>query len=158
MKERIKQAVWLLVVLGLTAFIFSRSLQNGTESSQESAWFQELLVTVFGPGAAESVFYRFIRKLAHFSEFAALGLAWRGYVGSWRRPRWLWLAAGPLTAIADECIQRFSPGRGPSVRDVLLDCAGFACGVGLMTLALFLWRCRCHRKAVKNEEKGVEIG
>lgn len=73
----------------------------------------------------------YIRKLAHFCEFALLGLllcrsfsafgvknfAATGYI----------LFLGLLTAVIDEYIQSFSPGRGSMVKDVLLDFAGVFC-------------------------------
>lgn len=65
---------------------------------------------------------------------------------SWDRGRVLRAVACALLSVAvpsiDETIQRFSPGRGPAVADVLLDCCGAAAGVALTMLASHLTRGR----------------
>ena len=64
----------------------------------------------------------------------------------WGRNRVLRAAACAVLLVAvpsiDETIQRFSPGRGPAVADVLLDCCGAAAGVALTMLASHLARGR----------------
>ena len=64
----------------------------------------------------------------------------------WDRGRVLRAVACALLLVTvpsiDETIQRFSPGRGPAVADVLLDCCGAAAGVALTMLASNLARGR----------------
>jgi VanZ family protein len=90
-----------------------------------------------------------IRKLAHVTEYAILGLlVWRALRKPSSTPRpWLWSQAGSallfvaLYATSDEIHQAFVPARQASIWDVLLDTLGGAFGL------LFLWiigRCRKH--------------
>lgn len=74
-----------------------------------------------------------VRKSAHFLTYMTLGfLAFRTFRGprSERRHRWnhrwaeLALALCLFTASADEFHQKFTPGRGASPKDVLLDMTG----------------------------------
>ncbi len=66
-----------------------------------------------------------LRKIAHFGEYAVLGLLLARAVG--RRP--LALAAGVAYAASDELHQHFVAGRHAAVRDVLIDSAGVLAGV-----------------------------
>ena len=83
-----------------------------------------------------------LRKIAHVVEFAALAfLLIRAMVRTWpmRSRNWLIrIAAGisVLYAISDEVHQSFVPGRGPSVRDVVIDSVGVA-------LAVIIYRRKC---------------
>ncbi len=82
----------------------------------------------------------FVRKTAHFVEYAVLGiLAWRtlrfdpsfrAYTG--RHQFWLALLLAALYASTDEFHQKFVPTREPSVRDVMLDTCGAAAGLLLI--------------------------
>ena len=89
-----------------------------------------------------------VRKSAHLTEFAVLAwLWWR----AWRKPvrrdprPWSWRAARlalmcvTLYASSDEFHQSFVPNRTASLRDVCLDTAGGAAGLGLLWL-LHRWR------------------
>ena len=80
-----------------------------------------------------------VRKLAHFTEFAVLGLllSWLGILCSQKGIHRvaLPLLGGMLAACTDETIQVFVPERGPSVVDVWIDTAGALCGI-LALLAL----------------------
>ena len=67
-----------------------------------------------------------IRKSAHVIEYAVLAVLWRRSVGGAGRP----LALAVLTACLDELRQSFTPGRGGSMADVLLD--GAAAGLALV--------------------------
>jgi VanZ family protein len=84
--------------------------------------------------------HKFVRKAAHFSEFALLGFLSAClllYVSSVFRKLKLWLTlTAPavftlLYAISDEVHQIFSD-RGPRVTDVLIDFAGALCGILLI--------------------------
>ena len=87
---------------------------------------------------------RTVRKMAHFMEFLVLGvLASATFRVHGFSHGWLMAPASVLlVATADEIIQIFVPGRGPHVRDVLLDFAGGVCGIllfyGLLFLALYI--------------------
>ena len=82
----------------------------------------------------------FVRKSAHFIEYAVLGvLVWRTFrhdpafrsytVG---HQFWLALLVAALYASTDEFHQKFVPSREPSVHDVMLDTCGAAAGLLLL--------------------------
>ena len=117
------------------AFIWGNSLLPGDISGAISDFFKKILQSLFEQGKPGSLGLGFlVRKVAHFTEFTALGmsLCWRfGMLKKgWLRPL-LW---GAAAACVDETIQIFVPGRGPSVRDVCIDFSGVLLGVILLTL------------------------
>ena len=85
-----------------------------------------------------------IRKLAHFSEFACLGILLTWLSGLLRQQHFhkftLPLLLGTLAALLDETIQAWNPGRGPSVIDVWIDVSGCTAGILILLLGQHLWR------------------
>lgn len=79
-----------------------------------------------------------LRKAAHFAEFAVLGMLWSGHARL--RERRLWWLWGLPTAVVDECLQFLSPGRAPMVGDVVVDTAGYLCGVAFILLVTHFYR------------------
>lgn len=143
--------LWLVGIIFVTAFIFSHSLMSGEKSSAESETVQRWMLALFGNGFANSFLYIYIRKIAHFTEFGALGFLWTAWYCSLepkqKTARLFWLS-GPLTATADELLQFFSDGRAPMLKDVLLDCAGYFTGLLLVFVSVIVWR-KCSRKKDK---------
>jgi len=122
----------ILAVLTI-AFIFIRSMQSMEDSSNESRWVMELLRPLLSPIVGpENFTENLVRKLAHFTEFAALGAELMGLLITWRRVKLqgyvnvIFMAMG--TALLDETIQIFS-GRGPAIVDVWIDTAGAVFGI-----------------------------
>lgn len=127
------------------AFIWGNSLLPGQTSGAVSGWVGQILQTLFPflpldqPEGAH-----ILRKMAHFSEFALLGmlLCWR--FGMYCRTRLLWLGlsvgSGVLAACIDENLQRFSPGRHCSIIDMGIDSAGVLTGALLLLLLLAIIR------------------
>ena len=136
---RLRLCITLLIVN--LAFIWGNSLMPGSVSGAFSDWVKGIVLAVFpGFGSGSSGGGGFLlRKIAHFTEFCCLGmcLSWlfRMLLSA---PVW-WFAApllsGFLAACADETIQRFIPGRGPSLRDVGIDTLGVT--LGILLIALF---------------------
>lgn len=130
-KTRLRwNAVLLAMVLG---FIWGNSLLPGAVSQAVSDGLKTFLGLPLSTGVQASG-RDLIRKLAHFSEFAALGwlLGWRmAMLG--KKPR---LAAilGVAAACIDEGIQIFTPNRGPGLNDVLLDSFGVLAGIAALHL------------------------
>ena len=124
---------WLLLVVVLTAVIFVNSSLPATESGKLSGFVAQFVaqlsqlldITLKGDGEHT------IRKLAHFLEFACLGLLWCKTFASFRvsnrTSTGYILLLCLLTAVTDEYIQLFSLGREGKVMDVLLDFSGAAC-------------------------------
>lgn len=87
---------------------------------------------------------RVMRKSAHFFAYLILGVlvshATKGSTTStvWRR-RGVSLLFCVAYAITDEFHQMFVPGRGPQVKDVLIDGSGAAIGILIYAVARKLW-------------------
>ena len=140
--------------LGLTlVFIWVQSMLpekvSGAESGAVLGWIGPLLARLFGAGSATD---HVVRKLAHFTEYTALGflmlngserlmralrsgLGMRELSPAWSRAADAALGADLCFAAAflDETIQIFS-GRGPGIADVWLDFAGSVFGLLLASL------------------------
>ena len=92
-----------------------------------------------------------IRKVAHFTEFAAIGglLLSCAYCFDRRRPHRFYayvLFAGLLAAVIDETIQLFVEGRAGMIVDVWIDLGGVVFGSLLMLGVYALYR----RKKIKD--------
>ena len=138
----------LFLVIAIMVMIFCFSAQTGAESGAMSGritmWILNLVVPGFGDFSPEkqeavrSTVSFVVRKLAHFSEYALLGLSLMLHIAQIEkkiavRLPWLWSwAAGTLYAASDEFHQGFVAGRGPSVRDVMIDSAGVIAGALLI--------------------------
>ena len=128
--KRMRLCTALLICILI--FIWGNSLLPGEVSSAFSDWVKEILAKLFGGDPNESSGRGLLRKLAHFTEFTALGmcLAWlHGMLGNGKLRPFLW---GVVAASVDETIQRFVPDRGPSVKDVCIDSAGVLTGIILL--------------------------
>lgn len=128
------------IVLGLTTLmIWGFSLTPAEQSSEQSGFVRQILMWLLGNGEAAEFFFAHIsvRKLAHFTEYFLLGAEWAVY-SRVRGQKRLWLWGLPVAPV-DELLQFLSPGRAPAVTDVLLDTAGFLCGLWLMHLVLRLF-------------------
>ena len=126
-------------------FIWGNSLLPGEVSGAFSDWVKSILARLFASGEEDSSGGGLLRKLAHFTEFTALGmcLAWLyGMLGKGRLRPFLW---GVLAASVDETIQRFVPDRGPSIKDVCIDSAGVLTGIILLWMGHHYWK----RKSAK---------
>ena len=139
---RTRKRLWLCSVLlaGILCFIWGNSLLPAELSQAFSDWVKALLV--HGSGAAGNTGCGMLRKIAHFTEFTALGivLGWLfGMLG--KKMHWPFLL-GFGTACMDETIQHFSPGRAPGIRDVAIDTAGVAVGIGLLITGYHLYKKR----------------
>lgn len=128
-----------ILLTAILAFIWGNSAMPGETSGALSDWVGELL-SLIHPFLATEPGLHFLRKAAHFSEFAALGmtLAWMFGMVARRKPWQLSLPAlcGAAAAGIDETIQIFSPGRCSSIVDVFIDCSGVLTGC-LVLLLLF---------------------
>lgn len=127
----------VLLVLNL-AVIWGNSLLPGTTSGQVSGSVLEPIVELLHlPEETVGVLHTVIRKLAHFTEFACLGvlLTWYRGMCDGKCSSFLPVLLGMAAATVDESIQLFIPGRGPSLVDVWLDTFGAATGMMLLRWA-----------------------
>ncbi len=139
--RKVMISVVCLLLLATLVFIWGNSLESLDESRTKSedvltfaAPFLELFI---GRG---NVTDHIVRKMAHFIEFASLGvelallcvLRYRVRI----QPIVNCLFAGLAAAVTDEALQLIS-NRGSQVQDVLLDFSGFAFG-SFSILALYI--------------------
>ncbi len=139
----------IIFTFGLIAcivFIFSNSMKVGNVSEAASGrvltFVKKVLLHLGMPGMANRVTMHIVRKLAHFCEYMLEGfllmLCLRVYTRHFVKHMSWPILAGLLTALTDETIQIFSPGRSSQVTDVWIDFGGVMTGllVGLFVLAL----------------------
>ena len=151
--------VLFTVALAATVyFIFSNSLEIARESSARSQQVMELLNSLLGRVGLGPLSEHFVRKMAHFCEFSLLGfwfmLCLRVYTRHFVRHVSWPLFFGLLTAVIDETIQLYVPGRSSSVKDVLLDFSGILTGLFIALLILLFFRlCRLALRGLERENE-----
>ena len=150
------QVLRLLIPIILTllwlCFIFGNSLQTGAASGSASGKVHAIINAIpEALGLGSPVSHYFVRKAAHFTEFAILTfficsdlICFRlvSLKQSLKRSLPILSAALPMgiiCAVADELLQNVSKDRGPSVTDVLIDSSGvlFAT-ISFMILFVFI--------------------
>ena len=151
------RVIFTFALIACIVFIFSNSMQIGDVSETASGRVLLLMKKVFNrlgmPGAANHLTDHIVRKLAHFCEYMLEGFLLMLCMRVYTR-QYIWhisvpMLGGVLTAMADETIQIYSPGRSSQVTDVWLDFSGAMAGilVGLFWLALcrMCWLLYKHR-------------
>ena len=163
-------AIIALLIIANLAVIFAFSAENGEESGSRSAGITDVVVHILYPDFDElpdvladrilTSTHHFVRKAAHFCEFALLGLLATGLllwlsrhfvrITPWKT--WLFPAAFTLLyAISDEVHQMFTD-RGARVTDVLIDFAG-AC-FGILLIHGLAWLVTRRRKGKHRSKEG----
>ena len=140
------RVLFTAALIGCIWFIFSNSLQIAEVSESSSGRVLGLMQGVLRrlglPGAADRLTMHIVRKLAHFSEYMLEGfllmLCLRVYTRHFFKHVSWPILGGLLTALTDETIQLFVPGRSGQVTDVWIDFSGVLTGlvVGLILLGL----------------------
>ena len=127
-------------------FIWGNSLLPGEVSGALSDWVKSILARIFSAGSKQQTGRGLLRKVAHFTEFTALGMCLAWLYGMLQKGKIRPFLLGVLAASIDETIQRFVPDRGPSIRDVCIDSAGVLTGMILLWMGhyylkkrSFLW-------------------
>lgn len=149
-RARLGVCIALCVV---TILIWGNSMRTATQSAQQSGSVLAVLAPWLNAlGIQPEAFHNVLRKLAHFSEYGLLGLLWTAELwlephnrkgrGSMDR-----LGLCMLTALVDETIQLFVPGRSGEIRDVWIDSAGALTGILTATAVIQIGRiCLSKRK------------
>ncbi len=145
-KEKRLSVLFFVLAAAWMAVIFFLSAQDAGESGETSGRVVGMIVRIFrldaeklaGIGGTEAL-DSWIRRLAHFTEYALLGLllvpAWR-FSGLRFAGAMAWGIAS-LWAVLDEVHQAFVPGRACQWQDMLTDSVGAALGTAVMLLILF---------------------
>ena len=99
-----------------------------------------------------SVTENFIRKLAHFTEYAILGtmlsVTYYLYLLKIKTALIATLITGAAVAVIDEGIQLFPAGRSCQISDMLLDCCGVAFASAIVMLII---------RAVENKRRKKQL-
>ena len=162
MKDNRASKRFSVIVFALTAcmmiFAWGHSCFPANLSSMESNWVVNLFWKFFRLfGAQEAPDEQLIRKLAHYSEYTAIGALMLScaYSRDRLRPHRFWafvLGAGLLTAVIDETIQLFVEGRAGMIIDVWIDFGGIVTG-SLIMLGFYAIVRRRKKKGDKDGEK-----
>ena len=117
---------WVLTVVCM-GVIFFFSSRTAEESSEQSRWFVNLFIKLFG----DSTVTQFaIRKLAHFLEFAGLCFLFNSsfYFTKNKKCFWQSILCTSAYAITDEVHQIFVEGRSCQFTDWCIDTLGAVAG------------------------------
>ncbi len=151
MSKKVTRIILWLAVAVCMAVIFSFSMENGVESAESSGGFIRTLLEQFDTNFSKLSYEEqraiieshdhFIRKLAHFSIYALLGVLVSStlstYAMDFGKTALFSVAICAIYAISDEIHQYFVPGRACMIRDMLLDTSGSICGILLISLILY---------------------
>ena len=147
------RVLFTFALIACIVFIFSNSLQIADVSEGASGRVLGILQGILRhlglPGAADRLTMHIVRKMAHFCEYTQAGfllmLCMRVYSRHPLRHITVPMLGGVLTAMADETIQIYSPGRSGQVTDVWLDSAGVLAGILIALVFMALCRMLFHR-------------
>ena len=124
----------LVLLICNLAFIWGNSLLPGSVSGAFSDWVKQLLAALLPGSGLSGGGGGLLRKIAHFTEFATLGMCLYWLFSMLAKRRFWPFLLGALAACIDETIQMFVPDRGPSIFDVGIDFCGVCTGI----IALYL--------------------
>lgn len=146
-----KKVLFTVITIGFILFIFSNSLYPGPESGRQSQFVMNLINHFLASIKTNfALTEHFIRKSGHFTEYFILGilltLTARAYRFQKAESVFIKLFLLLLVPVFDEFIQVFTPERGSSVADVLLDFCGGCAGMLICLLFLHLSRFKKSRK------------
>ena len=131
--KRIKKIILWTIVIAYTLWIFHNSAQTGIVSANLSQTlsyriYDSLQFLHFMPF---KLFHTLIRKFAHFSEYALLGIlvsTVSSHTIEERQQKLVIILWMILVTILDEGIQYFTPGRSAELRDCIIDMCGYGFG------------------------------
>ena len=141
-----KRRVWLTAYAPLIIWIaVVLSLGSGMGSMNEtSRLIRPLLEFIFPSAPPEilTIYHGYIRKSAHFVEYAVLALLAFRALAPFRHKYALAFGVAVFVAIIDEFNQSLNPSRTSSIRDVALDLAGAASAILVLAIIAICRRSR----------------
>ena len=148
------RVVFTLALAGCIWFIFSNSMAVAQVSSASSGRVLQLMQAALRrlghPALAQRLTMHVVRKMAHFCEYLLEGfllmLCMRVYSRHPLRHITVPMLGGVLTALTDETIQLYSPGRSSQVTDVWLDSVGVLAGILAALVLMALCRLLFHHR------------
>ena len=149
-RKAFAEKVLVLLICFTLVFIWGNSMLNREQSADISGGLLELIRPLLEVLGLECENDHWLRKLAHFCEFALLGAEFSALSFLKYKIRFWDYSLCALyclaAATADETIQYFS-GRYPHILDVLLDFSGSVCGIALVCI-VFTFAIRYREKTV----------
>ena len=146
-KRNVRICVVLLILNIL--FIWGNSLLPASTSATLSRYVKKILERILPFGdSLPAMGHGMLRKIAHFIEFGCLGMLLAWLYTMLPKTTIFLLPCGVVVAGVDEFIQRFVPGRGASLVDVLIDASGALFGMCIV-LAMYVL-------VMKKREKATE--
>ena len=149
MKRNWYKYLFIIITFFVIGFIWWNSSKNGEESSGISQGVLYEIMQIFARiGISTDITEHIIRKLAHFTEFTALGILLSIdtvlFLKNMKQYVWIPLFIGLLVASIDETIQLFPIGRSSSVKDVWIDFSGVIFGTILLLVLkqIYLFKLR----------------
>ncbi len=137
----LKKIIKLVLLIAWMAIIFNFSNDNGTESTKKS----DLVITKIyqvitnaepSKKQLKNIIDKYvypIRKLAHFTEYAVLGILLVNFINEFKilsiKVIIISVILCMLYAISDEIHQLFSAGRSARILDVFIDTLGSSTGI-----------------------------
>lgn len=118
--------LWMFVIFGM-------SNAQGEESQGMSDTIVIFLSKILPFVTYNDTWTYLVRKLAHFSEYALLGILYYQFLSTYHQLHGkelvLLISCVFLYACSDEFHQLFMDGRSGQFKDVLIDTSGGACGI-----------------------------
>lgn len=126
---------WILTA-AVMVIIFMFSAATGEESEKVSQNLLGLIIEYIG----QFISHNALRKIAHFTEFAALGFCTAGAIHFTFLKRSFFASFVPcvLYSVSDEIHQYFVPDRACRIFDIFVDSCGIAIGIGIFLLIIFI--------------------
>lgn len=151
------RVIFTIALIACIVFIFRNSLQEGYFSSERSQAVMRALNHLLDKVNLGPLSEHTVRKLAHFAEFTLEGfllmLCLRVYTSHFVRHVSWPLLGGMSTALMDETIQKFIPGRSSQVTDVWIDMGGVVCGLFVALILLLIVRAITAFHRIKKENR-----
>ncbi|MCR5373215.1 MAG: VanZ family protein [Solobacterium sp.] len=135
--------IWLVTIIYI-GIVFRFSAMKAVASQDLSSGFSWRILqklSVFGLYGDVVRFDPWVRKCAHFAEYAVLGVlaGISVHTAPWIRPRLLNFAILAVSIpVIDETIQKFTEGRACMVSDMVLDACGYLFGGFLFYVLLLI--------------------
>lgn len=137
-KRKIYVCISWALVLAVMIFIFAMSAANASDSSEISGSLLAKIIEFTGIEMSS----HFIRKAAHFCEFALLSFLMSNAVFASFQNKKAGVIAFPcacLYAVTDELHQLFSDGRACRVTDILIDSSGAFLGALIFSFIILFY-------------------
>ena len=125
--------VWYPALI-IMVFIFIMSSFAASDSDKQSGLVVNIIETVFPDAKNIDFLVTLVRKAAHFTEYAILGLLVARGLKIYDKSPWFAIAICALYSASDEFHQTFVPGRSGELRDILVDTAGATFGTAIFWL------------------------